>query len=186
MSVTRHYVTDAGGAAWYGEDATVPGAKGCREDNAYSAGQKTAVSDANDATYVECTPAEYPAGHEYDIPISEEGITQFDILARAGNAEYDDHNLYVYNFNTSAYVLLETQGGEEPFDLTGTLTTNLANYVSSGKMRLQVVSAGNASAVIRCYDVYVDVTYGAAAYVPYANLHQMAGGLSALTGGLCR
>jgi hypothetical protein len=81
---------------------------------------------------------------------------------------------------------MQSQGGPAPFTLAGSITSSPGDYIDSGKMRLLVVAAGPSSMVVRVYEVYVDVTYGAAAYVPYANLHQMAGGLSALTGGLCR
>lgn len=161
---TRHYVTDSGGGGWKGTDASVPGAKGCREDTGYSADEKTYVSDANDATYVDQTgdwePAAYP-GHEYDVPAPESGITQLDIVARCGDpADQNTHCLYIYNFNASAYVLLKSDSGPAvPYTLSGSITSNISNYISGGKVRLQVAQPDAAGQLCRVHDIYVDVTW---------------------------
>jgi hypothetical protein len=133
VAQSTYYPNSAGGAAWRGLNATVPGASlAVWQDTAYSAAEENTIS-ADDANYVRQSGSgsDYP-GHEvlYNAVELREAVTQLDFTVKfaTGGASA---TVYVWNFDTSAWDAQASQGGVGIRTVTFSLSASVSSYLNA-------------------------------------------------------
>lgn len=142
MATSYYYPNSTGSTAYKGNAGAVPPASsGDLEDTTYDATQKgyTSTDDSNGVDTGRYGPGVYP-GHEMTIDIVESDLNSIDITVKASSDESGATiNLYAYNFDTSAFVELDSvvvDGGPTPniMTLSGS-DLDPDDYVSGGEFR---------------------------------------------------
>ena len=137
--ISSYTPDDASCAAWYGESETLPGALTEHDDSAYSGANLTTVS-TDDTNYVAATVVFYNyAGHRvyFVVDAAPGDVLGLDVTLKpfvdAGGAwAY----LYIYNYDTSLFELLDSYEWSGPGDdgvktLMGSITSGAADYVNN-------------------------------------------------------
>lgn len=155
--------------AWYGRDSDpVNSDLDDWQDHDYTPAQENTVStdDANGVQY--CNDWDLPpppvwkhAGHEYLIAIAEDrnDVTKIEAKAKVYLESGEDAYLRIWNFNSTAWELLDSQswpGSPQAATLQGSVTSNITNYINtSGYIYVLVHNLNDAGT---CTDVrYVEV-----------------------------
>lgn len=136
MPTVTYHPDDTGGSGWKGTTVN-------EERDDYSGAELTTVS-TDDTNSVGYSYGGEQATHKWKIPIDEaEGnVTQIDVSARVVNGTGAQHKLYIYNFDTSSWELLDTDNNPIPpykVTLSGSVSSSLGDYIDgSGNVEWKV------------------------------------------------
>jgi hypothetical protein len=141
MGTETLYPNSANGAAWLGVHTSYPGtALTDFQDTAYTSGQKNTVS-TDDNNYVAVGNDEDIPGHRVKYVTTQDraNVTRLDLTSKTESGD-PDVKLYIWNFTTGAWVLLDTDGGPGKLTFTGSVTAGLTNYIdASGTIQVLIV-----------------------------------------------
>jgi hypothetical protein len=124
---------------------------------------------SKDSSYVSQSPSGAYAGYYVELKpnVAVNNITQIDLTATAygegvesGNP-FNDANLYIWNANTPGLELIDNHTADSLTDLTGSVTTDISDYLEDGVIKLIVCiddGDGNNSTLYFDY-IEAEITY---------------------------
>lgn len=166
-TTTYDYSSGAGTNKWaYLEECSVKPPSGNSEPNTeFSSGEYNNINE-NDGTMQEneASVGSY-AAHRFNFTISEniDSISQIYVFWNGIGLDtllllpINGATLYIWNYDSGSYEQLNTTSDENEVDLTGTITSNIGNYMdANGHLIILVEQNSKTSTLLVASKIYTD------------------------------